>query len=291
MSLGAISFTFLVAIIVLVAVRKYKGRPANGTYTLPFFSECCCSSRSNTSTGKEVFKKSNLTIRMPPSSNGLTEANANAIRQAYCYKMCLTPEASKSDFMFLKPCSPVMSVQQNNVKSTDYLTSGWSTLDRNEVTNNTSPSPNELKSSNKDWTWTKNERNLAYKRYSTANMDGTLSRQPNYDGESFSCSVAPQYWTWGSHMKDCKLSLQEASVSNYSWTPKYAQTNSEEPDYQHNVYIPGTTSGYSTLKLPPRGELDVHNSFSTFGKKKRLISNYEQTFDKDNGLISNDIFK
>ncbi|XP_055082382.1 protocadherin-10-like isoform X3 [Periophthalmus magnuspinnatus] len=293
-SLGAISFTFLVAIIVLVTVRRYKDRPANGTYTLPFFSGCCCCSRSNTPTGKEVLKKSNLTIRMPPSSNGLTEANASAIRQAYCYKMCLTPESSKSDFMFLKPCSPVMSVQQNNVKSTDYLTSGWSTLDRNEVTNNTSPSPNEVKSSNKDWTWTKNERNSAYKRYSTANMDGTLSRQPKYDADSFSCSVAPQYWTWGSHMKGLpkiRLSLQEASVSNYSWTPKYAQPNSEEPDYQHNVYIPGTTSGYSTLKLAPRGELDVYNSFSTFGKKKRLISNYEQTFDKDNGLISNDIFK
>uniref|UniRef100_A0A3Q3EV27 Protocadherin gamma-C3 n=1 Tax=Labrus bergylta TaxID=56723 RepID=A0A3Q3EV27_9LABR len=171
-SLGAISFTFLVAIIVLVTVRRLKA-----------------------STTTEVFKKSNLNVRMSAS-----------------------------------PCSPVMSVQQNNAKSTDYLTSGWSALDRNELANNRATTPNEM-------------------------------------------------------------SLQEGAAPNYSWVPKYTQPHSEPPDYQHNVYIPGTTSDYSTLKLAPRGELDVYNTFSTFGKKKRFISNYEQTFDRDDSLISNDIFK
>lgn len=87
------------------------------------------------------------------------------------------------------------------------------------------------------------------------------------------------------------MSLQEGAVPNYSWAPKYPQPHSEPSDYQHNVYIPGTTSDYSTLKLAPRGELDVYNTFSTFGKKKRFISSYEQSFDRDDGLISNDIFK
>ena len=93
------------------------------------------------------------------------------------------------------------------------------------------------------------------------------------------------------HFADCKISLQEEAVPNYSWTPKYTQPHSDPPDYQHNVYIPGTTTGYSTLKLPPRGDLDMYNTFSTFGKKKRFISNYEQSFDQDDGLISNAIFK
>ncbi|KAJ4929959.1 hypothetical protein JOQ06_018975 [Pogonophryne albipinna] len=253
-SLGAISFTFLVAIIVLVSVRRLKGR-----------------------------------------APGCAEANGNgALPQVYCYKMCLTPESSKSDFMFLKPCSPVMSVQQNNAKSTDYLTSGWSAVDRNELANNRAASPNELKyaSITNDWTLTKNQRNLAYKRYSSANMEGTLTRQQKYDAHGFSCSVAPQYWTWGSHMNDCKISLQEGTLPHYSWTPKYTQPSSEAEDYQHNVYIPGSTSDYSTLKLAPRGELDVYNTFSTFGKKKRFISNYEQSFDIDDSLIvSNVMFK
>uniref|UniRef100_A0A3Q3EU88 Protocadherin gamma-C3 n=1 Tax=Labrus bergylta TaxID=56723 RepID=A0A3Q3EU88_9LABR len=222
-SLGAISFTFLVAIIVLVTVRRLKGRPSNRESNFPSISACCCGccTRSEASTTTEVFKKSNLNVRMSASAPGCAEATSNgALPQVYCYKMCLTPESSKSDFMFLKPCSPVMSVQQNNAKSTDYLTSGWSALDRNEL-----------------------------------------------------------------------MSLQEGAAPNYSWVPKYTQPHSEPPDYQHNVYIPGTTSDYSTLKLAPRGELDVYNTFSTFGKKKRFISNYEQTFDRDDSLISNDIFK
>ncbi|XP_078122879.1 protocadherin-10-like [Sander vitreus] len=295
-SLGAISFTFLVAIIVLVAVRRLKGRASSGESNFPTISGCCCCccSRSEASNSTEVFKKSNLNVCMSTGASGCAEAtNSNgALPQVYCYKMCLTPESSKSDFMFLKPCSPVMSVQQNNAKSTDYLTSGWSALDRNELANNRAATPNELKYSNKDWTWTKNQRNLAYKRYSSANMEGTLTRQQKYEAHGFSCSVAPQYWTWGNHMNDCKISFQEGEVPHYSWTPKYTQPHSKAPDYQHNVYIPGTTSDYSTLKLAPRGELDVYNTFSTFGKKKRFTSSYEQSFDNDDGLIvSNDMFK
>uniref|UniRef100_A0A3Q2NTM0 Protocadherin gamma-C3 n=1 Tax=Fundulus heteroclitus TaxID=8078 RepID=A0A3Q2NTM0_FUNHE len=162
-------------------------------------------------------------------------SHSGAHPQVYCYKMCLTPESSKSDFMFLKPCSPVLSVQQNNAKSTDYLTSGWSTLERNELSNN---------------------------------------RATN------SCTF----------YADCRRSLQEGASPNFSWTPKLTQPHSEAADYQHNVYIPGTTSGYSTLKLAPRGDLDVYNTFSTFGKKK-FISSYGQAFDTDDGIISNSFFK
>ncbi|KAM9332539.1 protocadherin-10-like [Pholidichthys leucotaenia] len=281
-SLGAVSFTFLVAIIVLVAVRRLRGRAS------AFSSiSCCCCSRSDLSA--RVFRKSNLNVRMDAS--GCAEVGGNgALPQVYCYKMCLAPESSKSDFMFLKPCSPVMSVQQNNAKSTDYLTSGWSTLEHNELPHIRASTPNEFKYSNKDWTLTKNQRNSAYKRYS-ANMEGTLSRQQKYDSDGFTCSVAPQYWTWGNHSNDCKMSFQEGAVPNYSWSPKYMQPCSEPPDYQHNVYIPGSTSGYSTLKLTPRGDLDVYNSFSTFGKKEKFISNYEQSYDKDDSLISNSYFK
>uniref|UniRef100_A0A3B4URU7 Protocadherin gamma-C3 n=1 Tax=Seriola dumerili TaxID=41447 RepID=A0A3B4URU7_SERDU len=226
-SLGAISFTFLVAIIVLVAVRRLK---------------------------------SNLNVRMSTGASGCAETNSTgALPQVYCYKMCLTPESSKSDFMFLKPCSPVLSVQQNNAKSTDYLTSGWSALDRNELSNNRAATPNEV---------------------THVITTGSLCRN--------NLLIQTEIYA---HVTGCKLSLQEGTAPNYSWTPKYTQPHSEPPDYQHNVYIPGTTSGYSTLKLAPRGELDVYNTFSTFGKKKRFISNYEQPFDKDDALISNAIFK
>ncbi|XP_011481997.1 protocadherin-10 [Oryzias latipes] len=291
-ALGAISFTSLLAIFVLVVVRRLKGKPSNIESGFPSIRCRCCCARSEETTTTEVFKKTNLNVRMSAGAPGCAEATGTgALSQVYCYKMCLTPESSKSDFMFLKPCSPVLSVQQNNAKSTDYLTSGWSTLDRNELTNNRETSPNEFKYSNKDWTLTKNQRNSAYKRYSAANMEATLTRQQRCDNDGFSCSVAQQYWTWGNHINDCKRSLQEGGVPNALWTPKCPQPLSESPDYQHNVYIPGTTSGYSTLKLTPRGELDMYNTFSTFGKKKKFISNYEPSLDGDDGIITNSIFR
>lgn len=86
-------------------------------------------------------------------------------------------------------------------------------------------------------------------------------------------------------------SIQGGAAPNHSWTPKYPQPYPEAADYQHNVYIPGTTSGCSTLKLTPRGELDVYNTFSTFGKKKKFVSNYERSFEKDDETMSNSVFK
>ncbi|XP_061904083.1 protocadherin-10-like [Entelurus aequoreus] len=293
-SLGAISFTFLVAIIALVTVRRLKDRASNIDSDFPSADACCCCcTRSASASSADIFKKTNLNLRMSADAPGCTETNGGgAQQQAYCYKMCLTPESSKSDFMFLKPCSPVLTVRQNNAKSTDYLASGWSALDRNELTNNRSSTPKELKYSSKDWTSAKNQRNSAYKRYSSGNMEGTLSRPQQYDADAYFCSVAPQYWTWGNRMSECKMSLREETNPDFVWTPEYTQSQSEAPaDYQHNVYIPGATSGYSTLKLAPRGDLDVYNTFSTFGKKKKFISNYEQSFDNDDGLISNAIFK
>ncbi|XP_058482510.1 protocadherin-10-like [Solea solea] len=287
-SLSAISFTFLVAIIVLVSVRRVKDRASNRESSVPSLCCCCCccSASQTSSSTTEVFKKTNLNARMSTGASGCAETNSNgALPQVYCYKMCLTPESSKSDFMFLKPCSPVMSVRQNIAKSTDYLTSGWSAVDRNELSNNRAATPSQLKYSNKDWTWTKNQYNSAYKRNSSANMEGAVSHQQIYHADGFSCPVAPQYLTWGNHMKDCKISLEEETASNCSWTPKLTQPHCDAPDYQHNVYIPGTTSGSSTLKLTPTGELDVYNTFSTFGKKKKVISNYQLPFDKADGLF------
>ncbi|XP_061608611.1 protocadherin-10-like [Phyllopteryx taeniolatus] len=289
-SLGAISFTFLVAIVVIVTVRGLKDSASGKESNL----RCgCC--RSVTPGGADVFKKSHLNVRTSADSAG----GNGAPPQAYCYKMCLTPESSKSDFMFLKPCSPVLSGRQNknHSQSTDYLTSGWSA-------NHRTSSPKELKYSSKDWTWTKNQRNSTYKRYSCGNMEGALSRPQHYDADEYLCSVAPpQYWTWGNQMSDCKMSLQDEA--NCTWTPKYTQPQSEAADYQHNVhipsetpldyqhnvYIPGTASGYGTLKLAPRSELDVYNTFSTFGKKKKFISKYEPPCDREDGLISSAILK
>ncbi|CAL8267242.1 unnamed protein product [Merluccius merluccius] len=303
-TLGVVSLTCPVAIVVLLVLKGYRDKRSLRESDGSSFCGGCCGSRAKTSNA-DLFMHSNVNGQTAtgPAAGGSEPANGGgAISQVYCYKMCLTPQSSRSDFMFLKPCGSVMSAPQNNARSGGgggYLTSGWS----NELVNNRAAAPNEFKEANKDWTLTKNFKNSAYKRYSSVNVESVLSPHLLADGmrssqDEFSCSVAPKYWTWGNHMHDCKLSLQEESIPDYSWTTKtmMPQRCHTPPDYQHNVHSPGAPSGYCTLKptsSTPRGELDVYNSFSTFGKKKRLLASYEQTLVRDGGLMiaNGDLFQ
>ncbi|XP_067112866.1 protocadherin alpha-C2-like [Osmerus mordax] len=294
-SLGAISFTFLVAIIVLATIKGYRDRHSIRGYSSSV-STCCGFPSEESAT--DVYKKSNLNVQISTGTKGSTKCvepgSSGPLSQAYCYKMCLTPESSKSDFMFLKPCSPITEAPQNNTKTSEYLVSAWNLHDSRQLVNNGATSPNELKQANKDWTLTKNQRNSAHKSFSSVNMERTLPLRPRQDPDGFSCPAPPQYWTWGSHARDYKMPQQGVGgVPTHSWTPRYTQPPSAQPplDYQHNVYIPGTPSGYCTLKPALRGELDVYNSFSTFGKKRRLVSHYEQGLEREHALINNHFFK
>ncbi|XP_069755103.1 protocadherin-10-like [Narcine bancroftii] len=110
-SLGSVSCVFLVAIVVLALIRCQRGRVRGQASPL----KRCCSTPclgSGRDSG-EVGRKSNVNAQL---ATGVKEAPsgsaAGACRlpsQAYCYKVCLTPESAKSDFMFLKPYTP-----QNN---------------------------------------------------------------------------------------------------------------------------------------------------------------------------------
>ncbi len=96
----------------------------------------------------DVVKKSNLNIHISPESKGPTqcvEVNGNnPIGQKYCYNMCLTPESSRSDFMFLKPCSPTGTSSRNNIKEMENKTLTWSPASHSLGTWNETTSPNEV---------------------------------------------------------------------------------------------------------------------------------------------------
>ncbi|KAJ8405248.1 hypothetical protein AAFF_G00322390 [Aldrovandia affinis] len=297
-SLSTISFIFLVAIIVLAALKCYKDRDSIRGYGLSF-DECC---GFQPEPPREVFKKSNLNLQISSGTKVPTncvEVSGNGpLSQAYCYKVCLTPESTKSDFMFLKPCSP--TAPRNNVKGADNLASAWSAQNRSATVNNGATTPNELKQPNMDWPLSKTQ-NTTLKSYSSMNMDGTLMRKAMHtDPDNFGPPMAGQYWTWGTHMR-------AAGMPNRSWTARYAPQPSScpppeyqhnvyipgtpatrpPPDYQHNVYIPGTPTAHCTLRPTHRSDLDVKNSFSTFGKKRRFISSYDP---KEDAVINNDLF-
>ncbi|XP_035624723.1 protocadherin beta-15 [Oncorhynchus keta] len=316
-SLSTISLIFLVAIIVLAAVKCYKDRETISGYNLPPFA-CCCCGGFQPEPPPEVFKKSNLNLQISTGAKVPTncmEVNGNGtLSQAYCYKVCLTPESAKSDFMFLKPCSPISTPRNNEAKGADNL--AWSAHHRSSSVNNHSgaTTPNELKQPNTDWTLTKNQ-NSSLKSCNSINMDGTLMRKAMHaDPENYMTPMTGQYWTWGTHMRDYKMSPPATGPPPRSWTPRCTPPPQQQPqpqqpplpphphphphphpppDYQHNVYIPGTPSALCTLRPAAthhRSELDVHNSFSTFGKKRRFIHNYEPQTDAAAAVINNDLY-
>ncbi|NXE29866.1 PCDGA protein, partial [Ardeotis kori] len=104
-SLGSISFTFLLAILILTAIRCRRERCSRrGDGCSPPRCHCCPGSRPSS----DGLKTSNLTAQQPPA--GTTAATCLDVPgggpPGYCYKVCLGPESAQSDFMFLKPCSP-----------------------------------------------------------------------------------------------------------------------------------------------------------------------------------------
>ncbi|XP_051935957.1 protocadherin-10 isoform X2 [Hippocampus zosterae] len=313
-SLSTISFIFLVAIIVLAAVKCYKDRETPSGYNLPPFA-CCCCGGFQPEPPPEIFKKSNLNLQISSAANKVptncTEVNgSSSLTQPYCYKVCLTPESSKSDFMFLKPCSSAGTPRNNEAKSAEQhswsasVNYGATTPNEVDVCRRTV----ELKQPNTDWTLTKNQ-NSSIKSYNSINMDGTLMRKAMHaDPENFVTSMAPgQYWTWGTHMrgtKDYKMSTSPSGVTSRPWTPRCTPPPQQQqpsnpphhhphphphppPDYHHNVYIPGTPSGFCTLRpVAQRSDLDAHNSFSTFGKKRRL----QMSPQGEAAMINNDLY-
>ncbi|XP_015235768.1 PREDICTED: protocadherin-10-like isoform X3 [Cyprinodon variegatus] len=284
-SLSTISLIFLVAIIVLAAIKCYKDRETHSGYNLPPFA-CCCCGGFQAEPPPEVFKKSNLNLQIS--------------------------SAAKVPTNCMEPCSPSSTPRNNEAKSAD---NSWNAHSRSASVNNGATTPSELKQPNTDWTLTKTQ-NSSIKRYhgnlssyNSINMDGTLMRKAMHaDPENYVTSMAPgQYWTWGTQMKgskDFKMSPSPSGVPSRPWTPHCTPPPQQQqpsipshphphphphppPDYHHNVYIPGTPSGFCTLRpTVQRSELDVHNSFSTFGKKRRL----QMSPQGEAAVINNDLY-
>ncbi|XP_019730243.1 protocadherin-10 isoform X3 [Hippocampus comes] len=278
-SLSTISFIFLVAIIVLAAVKCYKDRETLSGYNLPPFA-CCCCGGFQPDPPPEIFKKSNLNLQISSTAN-------------------------KVPTNCTEPCSSASTPRNNEAKSAEH---SWGAS-----VNNGATTPNELKQPNTDWTLTKNQ-NSSIKSYNSINMDGTLMRKAMHaDPENFVTSMTPgQYWTWGTHMRGTKgmtsqteyykMSTSPSGVTSRPWTPRCTPPPQQQqpsnpphphphphppPDYHHNVYIPGTPSGFCTLRpVAQRSDLDAHNSFSTFGKKRRL----QMSPQGEAAMINNDLY-
>lgn len=84
--------------------------------------------------------------------------------------------------------------------------------------------------------------------------------------------------------------FQKASAgTNSIWTPQYSSLypgHIPALDYQHNVYIPGTPTLLSSKDGPLFMGRENKNSFSTFGKRKKMTTYCDM---HDSVVINNDL--
>ncbi|XP_062846790.1 protocadherin-10 isoform X2 [Trichomycterus rosablanca] len=276
-SLSVVSLIFLVAIIVLTALKCYKDRDCPAGLALSSLGTACCTLESEPTV--ESCKKSNLNLQVSTGAKVPTNCVENS-----------TGTGSGTP-------------RNNAAKEAETL--AWSAQSRNSSANNEATAPNELKQDNNNWALTKNQTSTL-KSCNSINMDGTLMRKVmQSDSENYvGPKAAGQYWTWGARMKECKLSSPAMGLPERAWTPRYTPTKIPQPqsagfshvqappDYQHNVYIPGTPSALCTLRPSNHNELDVHNSFTTFGKKHKFISSssYDTRDNTGAEVINNDLY-
>ncbi|XP_067852114.1 protocadherin-10-like [Heptranchias perlo] len=107
-TLGSTSCIFLLIITLLVAVKCKQDRNIH-SYT----SGTCCYRRKNPTNAFNRKHVPRTTLNY--NENGKTLP----IRESYNYTVCLSPESSKSDFLFLKPCHPTLPLDDINVCDTN----------------------------------------------------------------------------------------------------------------------------------------------------------------------------
>ncbi|XP_072368882.1 protocadherin-10-like [Scyliorhinus torazame] len=103
---GSTSFIFFVIIIFLVVLKCKQNRNAN--YYLSTSSCCCIRWNSNDALNRRAIPKELL--------NYSGARQTLPISDTHQYTVCLTPESSKSDFLFLKPCEATLPLNDLNVR-------------------------------------------------------------------------------------------------------------------------------------------------------------------------------
>ncbi|XP_060109776.1 protocadherin-10-like [Heteronotia binoei] len=281
-SLGSVSFTFLVAIVILTAVKCHKDRLTLRDYGCSFppaAAACCCCRRRRGScqhppAPSELFKHANNANPPPGAAGnkapaGCGDGGALGGPPGYCYKVCLTPESAKSDFMFLKPYSPP-EPPRNNEKGPPKGPAARGAKN--------APQPSsQAKQPNTDRLPSKTQQSALKSSRSLEDIGGGR-RGGQKDHDRLHTLVTPV------------SELQKAPGGpNSIWTPPYAPVYTQHAsplDYQHNVYIPGTPTMPATKDGPPFLDQEAKNSFSTFGKRKKMTTYCDI---HDNMVINNNL--
>ncbi|XP_032885684.1 protocadherin-10-like isoform X2 [Amblyraja radiata] len=259
-SLGSVSCLFLVAIVILALVRCRRDQ-IHG-HSSPVVACCSKSCLGRRRSSAEMFQKSNVNVQLAAGTKAAPSASeVNGCRlpsQTYCYKVCLTPESAKSDFMFLKPYTP----QNNQIEGRD---------NRQGLVVGSAPSaPGEVKHQNIDYysspcqrhtessSWEPEENRVRAGAQKEANK--MQAAVPTPSGNKRGAS----------------------SAGGDGWTPRYGPQYpycDQPTGYKLNVYIPGNAPLKSS-KMNSATQMEQNNTFSTFGKKSKRASLQDMELDR-----------
>ncbi|XP_030069262.1 protocadherin-10-like [Microcaecilia unicolor] len=270
-SLGSVSFSFLVAIIVLTVIKCQKDRHSRQNYSCSR-PACCC---VQPETSSSALKTSNINRQI--SSGNKVPTNCVDVGgsgpQTYCYKVCLTPESATSDFMFLKPCLP--ATLPNNEKIPKKVQIPGKNGENSLAINNSVSTGNQIKQPNIEWLPSKTQKSGLKSSQSLEDIGFGKSGNRNSDRLQTLVSPLPDF-------------TKASRTPNSIWTHRYGPlcpSHIPPLDYQHNVYIPGSP----TMLVSKQGlfcDQQDKNSFSTFGKKRKMTSCCDMHNDV---IINNDL--
>ncbi|XP_051790014.1 protocadherin alpha-C2-like isoform X20 [Erpetoichthys calabaricus] len=259
-ALSAVSFVFLLTIIILAAIRCHK---CSGTCCS---SPCCADERH----AAEMYKQANNNIaqRDLKVQPHFIEVRGNgSLSKTYCYKACLTAGSGSDMFMFYNTgCPPGAGPSASTSERCLTVQSRQSQQSQNSTINRKSL-PCEPKQPNTDWRYSAS---LRAGMQSSVHMEESAVLQ----GPS---GVHIQNWpTVSSATPEPEAGEVSppvgAGINSNSWTFKYGPPAGNPQQLKpgevpENFIIPGSPAIISIRQGPP-GAADDKSDFITFGKKE-----------------------
>ncbi|KAM6455396.1 protocadherin alpha-C2-like isoform 1-T1 [Liasis olivaceus] len=259
-ALSAVSFIFLLSVVVLAVMKCHKGSLYGGSCCAGF----CGAPRERCPF--EADKQTNSNTATAMLQPHLVEVRGNgSLSKTHCYKACVSAGSESDTFMFYNLGGPT-GINPHAVMTERHLT-GQSGLSSPNliILKSDLIAPNEPKPPNPDWRYSASLR---------AGMQGAVHMEETGGLRVGSGGPEQQWPTVSSATTEPEAGEVSppvgAGVNSNSWTFKYGPGNSKQPgpsELPDKFIIPGSPAIISIRQDPPNSQTDK-SDFITFGKKE-----------------------
>uniref|UniRef100_A0A8C5MC02 Protocadherin alpha subfamily C, 2 n=1 Tax=Leptobrachium leishanense TaxID=445787 RepID=A0A8C5MC02_9ANUR len=266
-SLCAISFVFLLTVIVLTILKCYRCSMRGD----PCCAGLCVPRPQNPA---DIYKQANNNIetRLPPGLKvqpHFIEVRGNgSLTKTYCYKACMTAGSGSDTFMFYNTGGPLGPGTHAVIADRHLTTQSGQSVQNLIILKSETTTPVEPRHPHPDWRYSASLR---------AAMQGALHVEGAAILRGVPVALEQQWPTVSSATPDPAGGEVSppvgAGVNCNSWTFKYGPGNPKQPvpqippDFPENFIIPGSPAIISIRQDQPSTQNQKSN-FITFGKKE-----------------------